>query len=356
MKKLFVTLAIVLTGLVGYSQIPKPQSLSNFSTWSITPYGSVLYENTDLETNEPFYTSTDLNIGFGLEVNKQLSHFTSIQVNGFDGVLETEWNKFKVVTDIRQLDLRFRFNITNGPIFRKWRNTQLYAFAGYGVLWFEASKKDEVGSTVLRNKDITRVVPIGIGTKYRISNRLGISADISYIQTNTDVLDTWSNPLTEKDGYTRITVGINYTPGKKKILEWDHPYSYLVPETVYDTTVIIQKIETVYTEPKVVKPDSVTIYYFAGNWQIEEPYLESIDELLIRARTYDYSIEISGYCDSSGTQKGNVELVNKRVDKVLQYAKKYLVEEKITSIKYDEAAAVYAPEARNRKVVIKIIK
>jgi outer membrane protein OmpA-like peptidoglycan-associated protein len=357
MKKLVIMLALVLTGLVSFSQIPKPQSASDFSTWSVTPSVSFSYENTDVENNDPFYTKTPLNIGYGLEVSKQLSHFTSLQVNGFRTSLEASEKQFGFTSDISQLDVRFRFNMTNGSIFRSWQNTQLYAFLGYGVLWYDSKQTFNLlnpGEYSVKNN--TRVIPVGVGVKYRLGNRTSLSVDLAYNHTNTDNLDTWSNGLTSKDAYTRANFGFTYNLSKKKILEWDQPWMYLVPDVVHDTTVVIQKIE--YTPPKTqpIKHDTAIIYYFAGHYQIEETYLKTLDHVLERARNENYNIEIMAYCDSSGNSKGNYDLVTKRADKVFQYATKFISEDRITIFRYDESWATYAPEARNRKVIVRLVK
>lgn len=357
MKKLFVTLAIMLTGLVGYSQIPKPQSLSNFSTWSVSPQFHFTYENTDLEENDPFYKRTSLNKGFGLEVTKQLSHFTALQLNYFNGDLETKWKNYTFRTDLNQLDFRYRFNVTNGSIFRKWQSTQLYAYLGYGVLFFDSKQtSDLTGVTEMQVNDITRVIPIGAGVKYRLGNRTSVSFDLSYNQTNTDKLDAWRDPLTAKDAYTRAAFTFTYNLGKNKILEWDQPWEYLVPESVHDTTVVIQKIE--YTPPKVekVKLDTAIIYYIAKHYQIEEIYLNTLDHVLSRARDENYNIEIMAYCDSSGNQEDNYNLVSLRAEKVRQYANKFISDDRIAIFRYDESWATYAPEARNRKVIVRLVK
>lgn len=357
MKKLFVTMAIVLTGLVGFSQIPKPQTLSEFSTWSLTPYAAFTFENTDFEKNDPFYKKTPLNTGFGLEVSKQLSHFTSVQLNYFNTELNTESSFNKFNSNVNQFDLRFRLNITNGSVFRKWQSTQLFAYAGYGILFYDATRTASLtGETVYEVNNNTSVIPVGVGAKYRLGNRTSLSFDLSYNQTNTDDLDAWVNALTSKDGFTKATFAFTYNLGKKKILEWDHPYAYLVPESVHDTTVVIQKIE--YTPPKQepIKLDTAIIYYIAKHYQIEETYLDDLDNVLNRAKDENFNIEIMAFCDTSGKQDDNYNLVSLRAEKVRQYANKFISDDRITIYRYDESWATYAPEARNRKVIVRLVK
>lgn len=359
MKKLLVTLTLMVISVLGHAQlIPKPQLLKDFSTWSVSPIFALSYGNMDMEENDPFYKRTRLNTGFGLEVSKQLSHFASFQISGFNSKLKTEWTDYRVSTDFTQFDVKFRFNMTNGALFRKWQSTQIYAFMGYGVMWFDAIRQDKVtGQDVYQINDVTRVLPFGVGYKNRLGNRTSISADLSYNHTNSDKVDTWANGLTSKDGYTRLTVSLTYNLGKKRILEWDHPWPYLVPESVHDTTTVIQRFEyTPPPAPEPVKLDSTIIYYVAKHYQVEQFYIKDLDHVLERARDEDFSVEIYAYCDSSGIHKDNLKLVELRAKKVFEYAKRYVSEDRITIHKFDESAAVYAPEARNRKVVVKLVK
>jgi outer membrane protein OmpA-like peptidoglycan-associated protein len=175
--------------------------------------------------------------------------------------------------------------------------------------------------------------------------------------TSSDRIDGTIVPYTNNDGYFRLAVGMTYTFGKKKILEWDNPYNYLVPETVHDTTVVLKTIK--YEAPAVVeqvKPDSAVIYYLTNSWTLEAPYLDELDVLLERAKINGYSINVESYCDATGTSKTNQLIISKRADEVLKYVSRVIETSKIGVSMYDESFAVYAPEARNRRVVVKIIK
>ena len=354
-----MVLCLLVATLSSYSQIPKQQSLKDFSTWSITPYGAITYENTDLEENDPFFKRVVFNRGLGLEVTKQLSHFTSVQFSGFNSRLKTSWMDYNFNTKFSQFDVRFRFNLTNGALFKKWQSTQIYAYAGYGVIWYDATRSDANTNVELLNvNDHTRVIPCGVGVKYRTGNRTSLSADLSYNQTNTDNLDAWSDAFTSKDGFTKITVGFTYNLGKKRILEWDYPWQYLVPDAVHDTTVVVQRFEY-FVEPKKEEPpviDTAVIYYLPDYYQIDAMYLNNLDMLFERAQANNYSIDIFAYCDSSGSTKGNAKLVAKRAQKVADYASKFVPSENITIHLHDASHALYVPEVRNRKVIVTIRK
>lgn len=357
MKKLLVMLVVLVATMTSYGQIPKQQRLKDFSTWSLAPFASAIYTNFDLDTNDPFYTNTDLNYGWGVSLSKQLSHFTGIKFTYGNTTLKGTAKQHTFETNIQQIDTRVHFNLTNGHVLKNWRNTQIYAYVGYGILFYDTKQTQlngvDTSISVLNN---TRVTPAGVGFKYRLGNRTSLFADVNYSLTNTDNLDGWSNALTAKDGFTQVTAGLNYTFGKKKILEWDNPYQYLVPDVVHDTTTVIQRIEYVAPKVEIVEKDSVIIYFTPGSWEIEMPYVEELDNLLKRAKQNNYPVNIQAYIDSTGAPKTNLEVVTKRGDRVFQYIKRSIPENQITVELFDETFAIYAPNARNRKVIVRLVK
>ncbi len=67
------------------------------------------------------------------------------------------------------------------------------------------------------------VLPVGIGARYYLSDKIGISAETSYRLSSTDYLDGFSrsaNP-SKQDHYYSHTIGVVYRLGKKN--SWDCP-------------------------------------------------------------------------------------------------------------------------------------
>jgi len=355
MKKLF-TLIFTMICLSVTAQRSDTLKLKHFNTWSGSVFLGGVYSNVDLDLNDPFYTKTAISSGVGFNIAKQLSHYSSLQANYFSSTLTGEGNKSNFETKINQLDARLQFNITNGHTLKNWRSTQIYAYIGYGILWYDALRTFTDNTDSITIKSNTNIIPVGLGFKYRLGNRTNLYLDVSYNRSNTDKLDGHVNVLTAMDGYTKGVLGFSYTFGKKRILEWDNPYVYLVPEVVHDTTTIIQRIEYIAPKPEIIEKDSAIIYFTPGSWEIEMPYLDELDKLIERARKTNQSLLIQAYVDATGAPKTNVEVVTKRGDKIAQYVKKFISSEKINIELYDETYAAYAPDARNRKVVVKIVQ
>jgi len=355
MKKLFTLLFTLLC--INFAQAQQSQDtlrLKHFSTWAIAPYISAPFQYTDVKN---ISLSTKLT-GMGINLEKHLSHYTSFQVGYFNTPLYITNEGLGYRINLNQWDAKFYFHIMNGNTLRTWRNTQLYVYGGVGSLKHKSTiYKDSTNEELKSINGKAIVALIGAGAKYRVGDRTSLFIDGCANFTSTDKLDATVVHYTNNDGYFKMSVGMTYTFGKKRMIEWDNPYQYLVPEEVHDTTVVLKTIK--YETPAVaetVKPDSAVIYYLTNSWSIEAPYLDELDVLLERAKNNGYSINIESYCDATGTSKTNQLIISKRADEVLKYVSRVIESSKIGVSMHDESFAVYAPEARNRRVVVKIIK
>ena len=326
--------------------------LKHFSTWAIAPYVSMPFQNTDIE---PISVSTKLT-GLGLNIEKHLSHYTSAQVGLFNSTIYIKDESSLHKITLTQYDARFYFHMTNGHILRNWRNTQIYGYGGFGKLNYKSSVKPDSLIYEELSTGNAYVLLVGGGLKYRIGNKSSLFIDGSYNYTSTDKFDGYRMRYSSNDSYYKLSLGFTYTLGKKRMIEWDNYYKYLVPEEVHDTTVVIKKIE--YVAPKVepVVVDSAVIYFTPNSSSIEYPYIETLDKVVQRALNNGYSLEVQAYCDNKGTTNTNLKVINDRADNVKNYILNYLPESKISVSTYDESFALYIPDARNRKVVVKIIK
>jgi len=351
MKKL-ITLVIVTLIVTTSVFAQDTLKLKHFNTWAISPYLSVPFQDTDIE---PVSLETKLT-GVGLNVEKHLSHYTSFQLGVFNTTMYPVEGNQKYKIGLTQYDGRFYFHITNGHILRNWRNTQIYGYGGLGRVYYNSSVSTDGSTYTDLSKGGTYVLLAGGGGKYRVGNKTSLFIDASYNHTTTDKLDGTRVRYSSNDGYYKLSVGLSYTLGKKRMIEWDNYYKYLVPEEVHDTTVVIKKIE--YVAPKVepVLVDSAVIYFTPGSSSIEYPYLETLDKLVQRAINNGYSLEIESYCDAKGTPKTNLKVISERAENVKNYILTSIPESKITVSVHDESFALYVPDARNRKVVVKIVK
>lgn len=359
-------LSLVFVSVFSYAQDRPSQDtlrLKHFSTWAIAPYISAPFQYTDIE---PISLSSKIT-GLGINLEKHLSHYTSFQLGYFNTSLYNAKDGLNYRMDLNQIDARFYVHITNGNTLRTWRNTQLYMYGGVGRLNHKSTIQDDATAETIKSVDAKAMVfQVGAGAKYRVGNRTSLFLDGCANFTSSDRIDAKIVPYSNNDGYFKASVGISYTFGTKRMIEWDNPYQYLVPEEVHDTTVVIKTIKYVAPDkPEVVWPDSATIYYIPKSFSIEIPYLAQLDSVIenaIATDNYKY-LEVSAYCDTMGSDKTNQLLVLKRANAVVNYINQKVVEDTgydisqtISIVLHDESDAIYAPDARNRKVVVKIKK
>lgn len=101
-------------------------------------------------------------------------------------------------------------------ITRDWRNFNYDYFAGEPTL-LEGLAEDSVHTL----PGTIAVLPIGLGIRYPITDKLSIMAEASYRFTFTDYIDGFSkasNP-NKNDYYSNISFGLIYTFGKRSTLD-----------------------------------------------------------------------------------------------------------------------------------------
>jgi hypothetical protein len=101
-------------------------------------------------------------------------------------------------------------------ITRDWRNLNYDYFAGEPAL-FDGLAEDSLHTL----PGTIAVLPVGLGIRYPITNKLSIMAEASYRFTFTDYIDGFSkasNP-DKNDHYSNISFGLIYTFGKRSTLD-----------------------------------------------------------------------------------------------------------------------------------------
>lgn len=370
MKKLLLT-AIASIGLLSVTCAQsKKLRLRDFNTWSVQANGSLNWGNMDIAENSPFYTSLNPSLGYGLRVNKFLTHNLSLSVDGFQGTLSGNSSKHSYDSKINyQVAALAQIQTGNIRFLENFKNLQLYAFVGYGTVNFTSkSSKDSV-----EYKMNQQVVPAGVGVKYRITNQLTANLEYMYNAVNSDYLDGYRNYLTNYDNYSRVGIGITYTLGKKDnlVLEWHDPRPKpTAPISRKDTVVVKQivyvKDSTVFPEPinldsltnsinqKIEDKLSTTVYYEFNQYRLPRLYNSSLDAIAKRAiENKGQVIVIESYTDTIGSPENNKIVVLRRANKI----KGYLIEvgfpeSRIECILRDEAFATDPEDALNRKSIV----
>ena len=226
---MFIALAINTTKLLAQKQ-------SNYEVGFNV--GTLIYQG-DL-TQSAFGTTKGLKPALGIFVSKKLDPYFAIRANltiGKIGVDESQFTypafkqmrNFKFTTPVTELSTVLVWHILGESADRDYRKLSPYVFAGGGLTFLNVSRDwskmmitpaDSASKSVLGlGRDTMQatpkalpIIPVGIGLKYAITEKIGINAEATYRFTFSDYIDGFSyaaNPDT-KDRYYGISIGVSF--------------------------------------------------------------------------------------------------------------------------------------------------
>jgi len=356
-KLLLLVLMVTCLATTGFGQSPTIV-LKNFDKWAFGFHVSANTPNGDATDKQSSFNLVSPKFGYGATISRQISHFAGFELNYSAGDLGLAYSPYSYNSKFQQIDGRFRVNFTNGQILADYRKTQVYGFVGLGMFNYKTTLMKDSSNVELKNNWV-HCVPVGIGFKKRLGAKTSLNLELGYTKLNTDNLDGIKIAGSDKDGYTDVKLGIQFTlGGKKKPLEWDEPLAYFKPleEHSVDTVVIIKKETVVVGDTASKQPvKTLTIFYDTGDHIINGIYTEELrmilDQLKNNSQAY---IEVLAFCDSVGSAKINNKLVLKRSRVVKDYfINNDISEDRIKVYNYGMEFAKDPTTSKNRKVIIR---
>jgi OOP family OmpA-OmpF porin len=355
-------------------------NLKDFNTWSVQANLNSNFGNTDIVQNKPFYTSMDMNFGYGLRVTKFLTHNFGLSLDNYRSKLSGSNDKWSYNTDIRyQTSILAQFQTGNIRYINAFSKLQLYGYLGYGTVNFRAVAKNKDDAS--KNTDVTmnsQVIPIGMGVKYHLAENATLNLEYSMNKVDGDRIDGYSNVLTNYDNYSRFSIGFSWTFGNEDDLnlEWHDPRPRPSAQPYRkDTVVIIQRIPAVdsnsvanrkseidSTMLEAIK-DSVrldllttTIYYDFNKWNYLPIYNTALSDLALEAiNNPPQAITIDSYCDTIGTAEHNAIVASRRAQEVKKQFIGFGIPESMLEITlHGEDDAKSPVDADNRKTIISL--
>lgn len=258
MKKILLTFLFlnILSGGLSAQDKKFKQKDKQFNDWSISAFGGGnLLQNTDLVSWEKGYFMPGFDLQF--QVNKQITHafglslqfqygktrqkghISDMYLTGYDG-----WAKGR--TEYYGLTLLGDLNISN-----LWRrvdnqsefNWSLHAYAGVGILGYDAQRDNVHGSgnsnyvTIDKEKfgDKSMFAQVGGGIRHKLSRRIDVELRAMYVMTGDEEFDASGMPFPGQwtaadreegrdDNMIVTSLGIHYKFGKhKEALQWHAP-------------------------------------------------------------------------------------------------------------------------------------
>ena len=273
-KHLLLAFCLFITG-ASYAQTSTGGGLPNkkdFDRMSIGLKVGLTHLNGDLlkgpQNNTRMLDQMNLNLGYGLMFNYQLTHSIGLRASGMLSKFESYdkeylfnskgvWQAFnpanpnppavfglfpdKYESNMYEAALEMTYNFGNISFLNRNKNFHMVATLGAGIFNFDGdvtldgSSSVIVGSgptadtvksgTLLRSSGKTTelMVPLSLGFKYQVG-KMDIGLAMEYRKTFTDNVDATIKTFSEYDSYYMFNASLCYTLGKKsKPMEWVNP-------------------------------------------------------------------------------------------------------------------------------------
>lgn len=380
MKKQLLTAALLLICAFASKAQQRTLNLRDFNTWSIQGNMNLNYGNTDIVKNDLFYTDMSMDFGYGLRATKFLTHNLGLSLDGYRSKLSGSNKRWDYTTKVNyQLALLGQIQTGNIRFLNDFRNLQLYGYLGYGTINYTAELTHKANS----NNDVKvtesrQVIPVGMGIKYHALENVTVNMEYSMNNVNGDYLEGFSDATTEKDKFSRISLGVSYTLGKKdnRILEWHDPRPRPVAPFYRKDTVVIREIimmedtskksyENLQTKIDSSFIDSVNksqlhtiVYYEFNKYKFAPVYKSRLDDIALEAlNSPGHKICIESFTDTIGSEKNNEIIVQRRSQEIAKHFYRLGLEKTYLEIRlHDEKDAIMPTDAENRRTLIYLIK
>lgn len=382
MKKTLIFTWLFLSCLAASSQQRK-LNLTDFKTWSIQANGAMNWAHTDVVDNNLFYSRVNQKFGYGLRLNKFITHNIGLSLDGYR-------TKFEGVDGIWSYESKINYQVSllamvqsgNIRYLSEFEKLQLYGYVGYGTINYESSLVNS--NNPIKNNEVKenqQVIPVGIGLKYHLMDNVTLNLEYSMSNLNGDNLDAFNDRFTEHDSYSRLQLGVSYTFGKyyNKELEWHDPRPRnVIQPPRKDTVVIVQKVlvpDTTQkkslecmksTDNEINSNDSLsfinskqTIFYDFNEYKLRESQINLINEFISKYKETSRDnvpglrIIIESFTDKIGSERNNKIIVQRRAGEVMDLILKQGIDEMLTNvILHGEEDATNDLDSLNRKTVI----
>ena len=203
--------------------------------------GTFVYQGDLTPSNPGSYKTMKPQVNFFAA--RLLSSSFSVRANFFAGSLKGDDSKYANPAYRQERNFKFRSSVTEISGVGEWnvlgrnyvsKGIAPYVFGGVGYSflrirrdwsqlnteYFSAESSLMEGLAADQQHSVPKgllVLPVGLGVRYYLSDKIGVQAETSYRLSATDYLDGFSRSANpgEKDHYYSHSIGVIYRPGKK---------------------------------------------------------------------------------------------------------------------------------------------
>jgi OOP family OmpA-OmpF porin len=222
-----------------------------YRTWSIGVHGGVLMPVVAIGGSNDF-NKWDANLGYGLNIRKQLGHSFGLELNGTRGKLSgtNEGISNPAVKDFETelqyaVDLRGVVNVGSIDFLRRENSVGFFLTAGAGYMAYAPKITTQAGVIDWKGKAVGPAddrhdakdyvkgfyIPVGAGVKFKVSERVNFNLGYTMNFVDADNLDGVYAKGQTKDKFSYGYAGLEFSLGSsaKPSLEWTNPLA-----TMYD--------------------------------------------------------------------------------------------------------------------------
>lgn len=267
----------------GFSQIPatKEPLYKSFNRFYVGLNVGSPVSFSNIKEKDYIPTDGEWRLGAGALVGYQVSPILGLQgqfIYGDVAGKKTLWlNKTIANKKFNTNVMEFGFNATVS--LSKWwaprlnlnKKLDFYGLVGFGLVAFRSrlytlDQGTFIAASGYANDGVTKqsrtieaVFPIGLGVKYKISEKWNVGIETNLRNINSDKFDAFERQFNPKDKYSYTFVGVQYIFGKKEqSLEWVDVVEYeKMMEQKGSDNLLLQKIDSLGREVAALKNRSI---------------------------------------------------------------------------------------------------
>mgnify|MGYP001256085955 CR=1 FL=1 len=168
------------------------------------------------------YNSEGTNLSYGFSLDKQVTPSLGFSGNFLTGGLANSEGVYKFESTFTLFSFEGTFNILNAfDLPKDYRKFSLYLGGGVGFLDYNG----ESSSNSTEFDDNSLAIPLSLGVKYKISDKIQTSIDFTCLAPFGDgVDDRHESDFPISEGFTNLSLGFSYVFGKnEETMEWVNP-------------------------------------------------------------------------------------------------------------------------------------
>lgn len=223
---------------------------AQYTTWNIGINAGVL--SPVLPFGSTDFTNKDLQLGYGITIRKQLGHAFGLELEGVSGKLSGSNTDAVggVKYGTREFETRLAYtatlsgvvNVATVDFIRRKNAVNFFVSAGGGIAAY-APKVTMADNTIVDFKDHAGddgdnkyvhelIIPVGVGVKFRLSDKIALNLGYTATFVDGDNLDGVSGAYPTKDKFSYGYGGIEFALGSKSKpnLDWVNPAALMYDE------------------------------------------------------------------------------------------------------------------------------